>query len=945
MAKTDQPNIIELSGYLSEVVVRATGSSSAPVAGGNADTVDGFHASATALANTLLALDGSAKLPADITGDADTVDGYEGAELGALAEAETVTGLWTFSRGSDPPFACVSGAAMVDYLDADKLDGYEGAELGALAEAETVTGVWDFGNGLTVGSDVGLSRGAADRLDLGAGDSLRIPSDGQLQFGSDVVVARVGSDQLGFYDDISSEDFVSQLTGWRMTNAGALDCREIYSDELHVKAFIADIEQALAGGQIISKSVAILSRDFTVPSNTNSATLYVEDLPGFPNTAVFAANDYIRLRVIDRSGGGLVVADVWGQVTSYSDLSGGEQSWTFTTTDDGGQSGETVYGGAIALDYGSSGDGYWEVTTLDTDSPYSQIVTWATNPWTAGNLTLRVRMGNLDGVTDADLNPSGWGLYASNVFLKGDLVAGGGVAGANADGFWINAPSSSPQDKHAYKVYDSTGTTLKAWFGPQEVSGVDSGDGYYAQVGSGADNVLLVSSRGNAGGTATAKVSMQAIAYKAGDVFPRISVLAVKSDRAASSPDGMRAWATVQSFGICPLDGDSADDKVRLDYDGDIRCEGGLYVGSIGTDPAPGTITATDYICALGGLHVGGTSDPGTDKLVVDSNTRISGGLFLGATGAAPDEAGHLMLFKASGVYGSSHPYLSFRYGSTRILDTYMDGSYAIHFDAPYANSEFVWDVAGSRAASLFSGAKMVIGTATAASSKATGPSLTINQGADDGPILAFQSSDVDTGITTYYDTRSYGVCKKNSGGSGGLEIDGVTEDVYALVLSGAGTNNDNTQSTSSAGTVAIAGFLKSGTGLTSPTSSENILVVRGGVYTRFIFKATGKLYVDSTYESFDEYDDCALVRAISRETAPEQVVESQFDRFVQYNRGLLEETGLVTFNEDGHNFVDVTGMSKLHSGAIWQLYTEKEAMKEEIAALREQVQTLQQEA
>ena len=35
------------------------------------DTVDGFHASATALANTLLALDGNAKLPASVTGTAD----------------------------------------------------------------------------------------------------------------------------------------------------------------------------------------------------------------------------------------------------------------------------------------------------------------------------------------------------------------------------------------------------------------------------------------------------------------------------------------------------------------------------------------------------------------------------------------------------------------------------------------------------------------------------------------------------------------------------------------------------------------------------------------------------------------------------------------------------------------------------------------------------------
>lgn len=47
----------------------------------NADTVDLIHAATTATANQLLALDAAAKLPADITGDADTVDDYHAWEL------------------------------------------------------------------------------------------------------------------------------------------------------------------------------------------------------------------------------------------------------------------------------------------------------------------------------------------------------------------------------------------------------------------------------------------------------------------------------------------------------------------------------------------------------------------------------------------------------------------------------------------------------------------------------------------------------------------------------------------------------------------------------------------------------------------------------------------------------------------------------------------------
>lgn len=51
------------------------------------------------------------------------------------------------------------------------------------------------------------------------------------------------------------------------------------------------------------------------------------------------------------------------------------------------------------LDYGASGNGVIERTVLDTaGSPYSQIKTWTTNPYTNSNYTAYVRMGNLAGI-------------------------------------------------------------------------------------------------------------------------------------------------------------------------------------------------------------------------------------------------------------------------------------------------------------------------------------------------------------------------------------------------------------------------------------------------------------------------------------------------------------------------------------------------------------------
>ena len=93
-------------------ITTSTQSASAAGTAADADTVDGFHASATATANTLLACDANGDLPADITGDADTVDGYEASELAVLAENEEITGSWTLKTNM-----AVDAAITIDGVD------------------------------------------------------------------------------------------------------------------------------------------------------------------------------------------------------------------------------------------------------------------------------------------------------------------------------------------------------------------------------------------------------------------------------------------------------------------------------------------------------------------------------------------------------------------------------------------------------------------------------------------------------------------------------------------------------------------------------------------------------------------------------------------------------------------------------------------------------------
>lgn len=203
---------------------------------------------------------------------------------------------------------------------------------------------------------------------------------------------------------IQSENYASQTTGMRVSYSGEGDFRYLFADEMHVKNFIADLEQALAGGQIIGKSVAMLSRAFTVPAAGGAATIYLRDLPSAENMAVFQSGDIVRLRQFSRSGGSLSVTNAWGVVTSYTDLADKEQSWTFTRSS-GGNAGAMSTGAVLApdlvvLDYGTSGNGFYEVNAIDgmygANSPYAQIVTWSTHP--ATGQVVNGRYGNLRGI-------------------------------------------------------------------------------------------------------------------------------------------------------------------------------------------------------------------------------------------------------------------------------------------------------------------------------------------------------------------------------------------------------------------------------------------------------------------------------------------------------------------------------------------------------------------
>lgn len=157
---------------------------------------------------------------------------------------------------------------------------------------------------------------------------------------------------------LQSDNYASQTTGMRISHAGEGDFRYLYATELHAKSFIADLEQALAGGQIITKSVAVLAEDFTLPSGSTSYTA-----PTFVAVAQNAATT--TSLVVDKPTGTVDDDDMIAIVTWWTYTLTPPAGWTEVTPrrswSDGG---DVVYATIYKKTAASEGANYtWGLST------------------------------------------------------------------------------------------------------------------------------------------------------------------------------------------------------------------------------------------------------------------------------------------------------------------------------------------------------------------------------------------------------------------------------------------------------------------------------------------------------------------------------------------------------------------------------------------------------
>lgn len=214
---------------------------------------------------------------------------------------------------------------------------------------------------------------------------------------------------------------------------------------------------------------------------------------------------------------------------------------------------------------------------------------------------------------------------------------------------------------------------------------------------------------------------------------------------------------------------------------------------------------------------------------------------------------------------------------------------------------------------------------------------ITLNQGANDDAIVTLKSSDVAHGMTSVCETDTYAMMRKYSGAVGGLSILALMEDssgtygwgafnVFAYIGEAAGTS----KSTSGHGIARISCYIKSGTSGTTVTANGNLFSVENAGSTRFILDADGDSHQDvgTLWTNFDEHDDIALVTGVCSSLDRIGNLKLEFGHWLDENKLMLEELGIVTFNDDGHHFIDWSKWNMLLGGAVRQLAARLERLE-----------------
>ena len=208
---------------------------------------------------------------------------------------------------------------------------------------------------------------------------------------------------------------------------------------------------------------------------------------------------------------------------------------------------------------------------------------------------------------------------------------------------------------------------------------------------------------------------------------------------------------------------------------------------------------------------------------------------------------------------------------------------------------------------------------------------ICIDTNGDDNNFLTYKSSDIAHGMTGVAETDTIMEFKKASANNGGIEATFITGGGNkALDIVGVAVTPSTAEATNTDGVLHFNSKKKDGTGTQALGADDNAQVFLNNGVVQFIIKGDGELFSNqsATVGTFDTFEDAQLVRAhdLFHKTG---VIDSKFDKFVKYNEKTLADNHLIGKDENGNPtpMVNVTGMQRLHNGAIWQQYEKTERL------------------
>ena len=220
-----------------------------------------------------------------------------------------------------------------------------------------------------------------------------------------------------------------------------------------------------------------------------------------------------------------------------------------------------------------------------------------------------------------------------------------------------------------------------------------------------------------------------------------------------------------------------------------------------------------------------------------------------------------------------------------------------------------------------------------------TNGGITIQTNGEDNAAFTLKNSDVAHGITGGggYQTDTYAVMKKNSATNGGLRLQSASESAISFKHEAWATGENTAESISATSTWCVDARKKNGTSITGLAADDNLASFRTSDDAQFIIKGDGELFSNqsATVGTYDAYEDAQLVRAYDLNHM-QGVINSKFDKFVQYNKDDLQKARLIGTDADGSatSMVNITGMQRLHNGAIWQQYEKTERLAKAVYEL-----------